>query len=106
MDALQASIAEYEDEESIPPSDKVFKAVRAFLKTLEKLANDTNIEQPKIFRSPNGHLIVKFGTSSLQMNIRFKPGLSFVLQQEKTVCEKGDSADAAAALVFEHFQVL
>lgn len=105
LDKLQASAAEYEDEESIFPSDEVFRAAREFLRLLEIKAEEKRLEEPKLSPSPNGHLVLRFGASAQILNIRFKPEVSFVMQNGRTELAKGKDADQALELAFQKFQI-
>ena len=71
---IEQNADDYEDPEEgdRAPSREVFDAVRTFLIALSN-EGDIKLEEPRMFVSPNGHIVLTYGNKSKSIDIRFAP---------------------------------
>ena len=92
----------YHNSERKAPSAEVFAAVRQFLESCK----DENIDEPSLFVSANGHIVLTIGSRPKTLNIRFSPRVSFVLKSAASEPFKGGGMECAIKATLENFKVL
>lgn len=81
LELIERHLKDYENEERIAPTPEVIAGVREFLKALSDASKGLHIPEPKLFVSPNGHIVMEIGERPHEMIIRFRPKLTFVYWQ-------------------------
>jgi len=105
LELIEENIGDFENDERIAPTPEVIQAVREFLKVLDgQVSTDFNITEPKLFVSPNGHIVATLGSRPKTLNVRFTPETTFLFKDPDLGTSKGKGLDAAIKLVVEHFQ--
>ncbi len=106
LQEIREHAADYEDEEEgdKAPSEAVFEAISLFLNELLKKGG-AKLEQPHIFVSPNGQMVLTYGNKTKSIDIRFSPEVHFYFKGTKPVPVEGDGLANAVLLVSEHFKV-
>lgn len=103
--AIEANAADYEcpeEGEKAPPT-ACFKAVREFFKVLRD--TDEKLEEPRIFVSNEGHLLLSYGRKDRSIDLRFTPQASFHFRHENNGHQTGASLEKAKELVLEYFRI-
>jgi hypothetical protein len=105
---IEDHAADYEDPEEgdKAPTADVFEAVRRFLIQLRNVAGSDKLDEPKIFVSPNGHLILTYShpTSPTRLDIRFTPRVHYHLQLQDTNITGSGNAEAVE-LTHQRFRI-
>lgn len=105
LDKLEARAEEYNDpdEGDVAPNKDVFKAVREFLERLR----DTNekLEEPRLVVSPNGHIVVVFGSKKRSLDVRFTPNCYFYFKDSTEAPATSDGVDGAVELAAKYFKI-
>lgn len=103
---IEENAADYEDPEEgdKAPSEEVFTAVRAFLNLLRNKHED-KLEEPRMFVSSNGHLLLCYGNKNQSLDLRFDPNLSFFFQHAEKPPASGSEVADAIELLCKYFRV-
>lgn len=106
LKAIEENASDYEDLEygDKAPSPEVFQAVRAFLDDLQK-KGDKKLEQPNIFISPNGQILLTYGDKKRSIDIRFSPEIFFFFKHPEHELVTGSCVKEAITLVCSFFRI-
>jgi hypothetical protein len=102
---IEAHSADYScpEEGYSAPSTEIFVAVEGFFNILRK--TDEKLEEPRIFVSPEGHILLSYGTQNRNMDIRFEPSVTFFFQHSEQAPLAGTDCHAAASLLTKYFRI-
>jgi hypothetical protein len=103
--AIERNSADYEcpEEGDKAPAPEVFEAVRAFFNVLRR--GGEKLEQPKMFVSSNGHILLSYGNDSRSLDVRFDPATSFFFKHLEKGPATGSDVAGAVELVNTYFRV-
>ena len=103
---IETNAQDYEDlpEGDKAPTQQVFEAVKAFLSELHTEGN-SEIEQPRINVSPNGHLALSFGSKKRSLDILFAPKVHFYIKGDSAQVETGECETRALNLTLKYFRL-
>src|SRR5438309_12055878 len=96
LNDVQASESEYEGAEDFFPPPQVFTATREFIEQLaDSVDESVNLEEPKVFVSPNGQLVLTWGTAQrATLDVRVSArGASFLLKSADTTKKGNNTKD-------------
>lgn len=104
LEEIETNKEDYVDEEEgdVAPSDAIFASVRNFLDAL--LDDETVMETPKMFVSPNGNIILTFGNKDKALELRFSPDVFSALKIKAQAEKNGKNLDDAVKFARAHFQ--
>lgn len=106
LELIENNADAYEDPEEgdKAPSKEVFEAVKGFLNTLKDVG-DTKLEEPRFFVSPNGQIVVAFGSKKRSLDIRFTPNVYFYFKDSQLAPATGDNMNDAVQLTSKYFRI-
>lgn len=102
---IEQNAEDYEDPEEgdKAPSPEIFVAIKNFFDVLKKEAK-SGVQDPRMFVSPAGVIVVTFGDKAKGIDIRFSPEIFFLYKpSEKAKSEEGDRMSDAIQLVAKNF---
>lgn len=101
---IEKHLGDYENEERIAPTAEVVAAVREFLNALNSESDGPRIPEPRLFVSPNGHIVVEIGARPYKVIIRFRTKVTFCYWHPRLGDGKGEGVTNAMNAVKGHFQ--
>lgn len=103
---IEQHAADYEDAEAgdKAPTKEVFTAVRDFLNLLRK-KHEQKLDEPRMFVSSEGHLLLSYGNKNQSLDLRFDPALSYFFQHSEHPPASGSKTADAVQLLCKHFRV-
>ena len=105
LDKLEARAEDYNDPEEgdVAPSKDVFKSVREFLEHLRD--KNEKLEEPRLVVSPNGHIVVVFGSKKRSLDVRFTPSCYYYFKDSTEAPATSAGVDGAVELAVKYFKI-
>jgi hypothetical protein len=105
LDHLEATKDDYNDPEEgdKAPTKEIFQVVRDFLGMLRD--KNEKLEEPNLFISPNGHIVVVFGTKKRSLDVRFTPEAHYYFKDSSEAPSSGKGVEGAVELAFKYFRI-
>ncbi len=103
---IEEHAADYEDpsEGEKAPTKEIFDAVKTFFNTLRGKGED-KLEEPRMFVSHEGHLLLSYGNKKQNLDIRFEPTLSYFFHHAENGPSSGSEHTGAVELVIKYFRI-
>ncbi|MBA4027343.1 MAG: hypothetical protein C0473_03785 [Cyanobacteria bacterium DS3.002] len=105
LEKIEAHADDYScpEEGYTAPSRDIFPVVQKFFNKLRR--TNEKLEEPRIFVSPEGHILLNYGSETRNLDIRFAPSITFFFSHNEVAPVAGYCEIDAINLLAKYFRI-